>query len=276
MQRTQGSRSACSAILWALTLTGLLVACGEPVATPEPIYLKATGSMAMTPVLVDLATAFHERNPTVILEVEGLGSQFGLEALYAGEVDMASVSWLPAQPGPDWRVVAIARDGVVVVVHASNPVEGLGLLQLQDLFSGRVHDWIAVSDRGNRGGVQPVSRERGSGARVAFESLVMDDLEVTPLAVLVSSSPAVIEYVASHPGAIGYVALSEVSLEVKLLKVEGESATLEGVGEGSYPLTRELWLVTADPPPEALQAFLDFALSPAGQQIVGRHLGRIQ
>lgn len=260
-----------------LLLLVLLVACGEPVATPEPVFLQATGSTAMSPLLSELVAAFEESSPLISLEVSGLGTQFGLEALRAGEADLALVSWLPAELDPGWRATAIARDAIAIVVHPSNPVEGLGLLQLQDLFAGRVYEWVGVLGSARAlGTVQPVSREAGSGTRAAFEALVMVEREVTPLAVVAPSSRAVIEYIARDPHAIGYVSLGYVTSEVKVLEVEGELPSPLTAQQGSYPLTREFWLVTADPPLEAVQDFLDFALGQAGQQIVGRSYGRIK
>jgi phosphate transport system substrate-binding protein len=261
--------------VWLL-LAAVLAACGEPLATAEPVFLQATGSTAMSPLVSDLVTAFGEQSSPISLDVSGLGTQYGLEALGRGEADLALASWLPEDLGRGWRAVAIARDGIAVIVHPVNSVDGLGLLQLQDLFSGRKDGWEAVGGLRTQGVVQPVSREEGSGTRAAFETLVMDGRQVTPLAVVAPSSQAVVEYVASHPDAIGYVSMGYVSSRVKVLKIEGELPTPETAGRGSYPLTRELWLVTTDPPSEAVQRFLDFALSPAGQQIVGRRYGRIR
>ncbi len=257
-------------------MPSLVAACGEPVlSTPEPVFLQASGSMALAPLVEELAAAFHEREPLVHLEVSGLGTAYGLDALRRGEADLALVSWLPADLPADWRATAIARDGIAIVVHPGNPVDGLGLLQLQDLFGGRADEWQAVGVSLS-GAVQPVSREEGSGTRAAFEALVMGDRRVTPRAVVAPSDQAVVEYVAAHPGAIGYVGMVWASSGVKVLKVEGERPTPQGVERGSYALTRELWLVTAGPPSEAVQRFFDFALGQAGQQIVGQRYGRIR
>jgi phosphate transport system substrate-binding protein len=262
---------------YTLLLVLLLVACGEPVATPEPVFLQATGSTAMSPLLSELAAAFEESSPLISLEVSGLGTQFGLEALRSGEADLALVSWLPAELDSGWRATAIARDAIAIVVHPSNPVNRLGLLQLQDLFGGRVYEWAGVPGSARAlGTVQPVSREAGSGTRATFEALVMVEREVTPLAIVAPSSRAVIEYVARDPRAIGYVSIGYVTSEVKVLEVEGELPTPQTAQQASYPLTREFWLVTADPPLAAVQDFLDFVLGQAGQQIVGRRYGRIK
>ena len=262
--------------LCSLLLALLLAGCGEPLVTPQPVALQASGSMSLAPLVSDLAEAFRERSETITLGVTGLGTQFGLGALRAGEVDLALASYLPPGLEEQWRTTAVARDGIAIIVHPSNPIDGVGLLQLQDLFGGRTYEWLAVGGPISQGGVQAVSREDGSGIRATFEALVMIDRPVTPMAILVPSPEAVLEYVAEHAGAIGYVSMAQVTPNVKVLKVEGALPTPESASRGSYPLTHELWLVTADPPPEGVQAFVEFALSPAGQEIVGQRYGRVR
>lgn len=257
----------------ALAAVVLLVGCGDPLTTPEPLHLRAVGSPAMVPMAIDLLETFAEDKQSVTFEVSGGGTSFGLNALESGEADLALVSWLPAELHNRWRATAIARDGLAVIVHPSNSVSGLGLLQLRDLFSGRTLEWEAVPRSGSRGPVVPISREEGSGTRAAFEVMVMEELSVTPRAVVAPSDSSVADYVSDHPLAIGYVAMSQVDPGVKVIRVEGELPKPQTAGPASYPLTRELWLVTGDPPAKRLQEFVSFALGPAGQQIVEKRFG---
>jgi phosphate transport system substrate-binding protein len=272
-QRTRTNPIKLPVLLFAVAL---VVGCGEPMSTPEPVFLKAAGSTSMSPLVSDLVAAFSQRSPGIHLTVTGVGSQFGLDAVYAGECDLALVSWRPENLPAGWRATAIARDGIAVIVHPSNPVQGLGLLQIRDLFSGRAYEWAAIGGQAAQGPVQPVVREEGSGTRAAFETLVMEGLRITPRAIVVASSQAVVDYVAQHPDAIGYVSMAYVSSQVGVLKIEGESPAPETASRGSYALSRELWLVTADPPADAVQQFLAFALSPAGQQLTSRRYGKIR
>lgn len=254
----------------------LLSACGEPLATPELVFLRAGGSAAMVPLVLDLAEGFEAQHPTVSINVTGHGSQCGVEALESGEAEMALVSWLPADLAQGWRATAVARDGLAVIVHPDNPVDGLGLLRLQDLFSGRVYDWGAIEGHTADRPVQPVSRESGSGALAGFLAMVMEDRDLTPRAVVAPSAQAVLDYVSRYPGAIGYVAMNQVTADVNVLKIEGERPTPQSTAEGSYPLSRELWILSAEPSAAAVQGFLDYARGPAGQQIVGLEHGRIR
>ena len=99
-------RVTFSALLLVLIPASLLVACGEPLATPEPVFLRAAGSTSMSPLVAELADAFHEQYPLVSLDVHGLGTQYGLDALRAGEVDLALASWLPVDLESGWRATA--------------------------------------------------------------------------------------------------------------------------------------------------------------------------
>lgn len=247
----------------------------------------------MGPLVEALAQAYRERQPSVSLEVSGLepsgglGTAYGLRALRSGEIDLALASWLPPEGarddhplgpalGSDYKATAIARDGIAIIVHPNNPLDGVGLLQLRDLFGGRSDEWQALGRQMPDGLVQPVSREPESGDAAAFDRLVLDGMAVTPRALVALSGQAVVRAVAGDPLAIGYVSTTEVAPGVKILKVEGQLPSQEAIEAGSYPLTRELWLVMVAQPRAPVQRFVDFARSPAGQQVVANYAGRLR
>jgi phosphate transport system substrate-binding protein len=230
----------------------------------------------MRPLLHDLAEAYELQKPLHTIDIAALGTSHGLEALDLGNADFAMVSWLAPGSEASQRSTAIARDGIAIIVHPTNPIEGVGLLQLQDLFSGRTYEWKDIGGRTTQGPVQPVSREDGSGTREAFESLVMLDEKITPRAIVAPSAQAAVQHVAEQHNAIAYVSMAYVTPDVKTLAIEGELPTPETVREASYPLTRELWLVMDLTPSQAVEEFVHFVLSPAGQEIVGKSHGRLK
>lgn len=253
-----------------------MASCGQPAATPEPILLRVSGSTSMSSLVSELAEAYSLLSPMVALEVTGLGTELGLQDLIDGRADIGMASWLPAYAAADLKVIPIARDAIAVIVHPSNSQTELSLVELQDLYSGRVHTWRKAVGQQSGAPVQPVCREEGSGTRAAFEEMAMGDVRVTPRATIVHSSEAMVEYVAEHPDAIGYVSMGSVTADVKVLALEGQTPRPATAARGSYPLTRELWLVCSDPPADAVQAFLRYVLEPAGQQIAERSFGRIR
>ncbi len=276
MKLRMPARWAC-----ALLLLAYLEGCGQPagqepeVETPQPVLLQAAGSGALQPLLDDLMAARGTRAAGISLNRLISNSQLGWDSVLAGESDLGLVSWGEPPPGAALQTWRVARDGIAVVVHPSNPLTGLSLLQLRELFAGRIWEWRGVG-ADVAGGVQVISREQGSGTRAAFEALAMDGLRVTPTALVMPSGRSVVKTVAENPDAIGYVSMGLLSSEVKAIKVEGVLPGPLAVTQGRYPLSRDLTLVAPKPAAEAARALAEFALSPAGQEIVGQRYGRIR
>lgn len=252
----------------------LFSACGATVEPPKPVYLTAAGSTTMTPLVEELALAFQERQPSVTIEVDGGGSRLGQDLAAAGQTDLGLTSWLADGPPDGLQATVIARDGIALIVHPTNPITGLTLLQAHDLFAGRTAYWQELG--APLGPVQAVSREDGSGTRAAFESVVMAGDRVTLTALVMPNSQAVVDYVASDPTAIGYVSMGYVDGSVRPLPIEGLLPTPDNVSRGEYHLTRELILLSKPRAQPEVRGFLEFALSPAGQAIVARRYGRVR
>jgi phosphate transport system substrate-binding protein len=95
-----------------------------------------------------------------------------------------------------------------------------------------------------------------------------------------SGSKDVVALVSRTPCAIGYGGIAFATARVKTLAIsprKGEPAvtpSAETVIGGSYPIARPLYFYTATEPTGHVEEFLDWALSPAGQQVV-RELGLV-
>ena len=237
----------------------------------------------MQPLMEDLTQAYSGRHEYVTVDVQGGGSRLGITLASRGnQIDIGTASRTPTaedERDPETRAkrlwwTAIAQDGIALVVHPQNAVGGVTLPQAKDIFFGRILDWKEMG--GTAGEIVVVSREDGSGTREVFEEMVMGEKRVTLTAIVMSSSEAVIEYVARHPTAIGYVSMGHLSPQVKALPIEGVSPTPEDVQSGGYPLTRPLYLLTGQEPTGEMKAFIEFALSPAGQAIVGQRYSRLR
>jgi phosphate transport system substrate-binding protein len=105
---------------------------------------------------------------------------------------------------------------------------------------------------------------------------VMQGDRVTPTALVMPNSQAVVDYVARDPHAIGYVSMGYVGDRVRAVAVEGLVPNPQNVSRAEYNLTRDLVILTRPAAPDAARAFLDFILSPAGQAIVGQRYGRVR
>jgi phosphate transport system substrate-binding protein len=270
-----GLRRPPTAIFYLLaTILIFLPACLATVTPPPPVVLNAAGSTSLAPLLADLAAVYSAQQPHITFDIQSGGSQLGQMLVESGRVDMGMISW-PAQNLPGtMRSIPIARDAVAIILHPDNKIESLSLVEVQDIFSGRLLNWREVD--GLAGPIQVVSREDGSGTRAAFETLVMADERVTPTAIVLPNSQAVVDYVAQHAGAVGYVSLALVTEKVYAVPLEGIPPTLDSLTGGNYPLTRELSLLVPRQSQPELAKFVEFSLSPAGQAIVAAKWGPVR
>ena len=244
--------------------------------------------------MVNLALAWAEAygrlHPEVQIAVTGGGSGTGIAALINGTVDMANAS-RPIKAEERAQAEAngivpvehvVAGDAIAIVVHPSNPVDGLTIPQLAAIFSGKITNWRQVG--GEDRPIVLLSRESNSGTHVFFLEEVVrqgrkdDKTLFSPDTLLMPSSEGISAEVRQNPNAIGYDGLGYVTPDQKVLAVasaEGQPyvlPTVETVKDGSYPIARELYIYTAGEPQGAIREYLDWIVGPEGQAIV-RELG---
>ncbi len=264
-----------SSIFYLPSTIFFLAACVATVTPPPPpVVLKVAGSTSMEPLLTELATAYTAQYPQVTFDIQGGGSQLGQTLAEAGQVDLGLVSLSPPHLAENVQLVPIARDAIAIVLHSQNKLADLSLIELRDIFSGRLLNWQEVA--GLESSIQVVSREDGSGTRAAFEAMVMDGQPVTPTAMVLPNSQAVIDFVAQNPNAIAYVSSAFVDDRVYAVPIEGVTPTLENLTSGSYLLTRDLAVVVPKQGKPEVDKFLEFILAPAGQAIVTTRWGQVR
>ncbi len=241
--------------------------------------LRIAAPRSLTPQLAEVAEAFRARQPEVSVQIDSADAALAADMLRRGEVEIAAMTWLSPDLPATWTTTPIAWDAVVLIVHADNPLSGLTMLQARRIFAGWAWRWEDV------GGVsfapeeaepiQVVSREEGAGTRSFFERQVMAGEAVTLTALVIPNSSAVVDYVASHRNAIGYVSMSEVDARVRVVPLEGVTPMPETVSTSGYHLAYPVYLATRQRS-AAAQSFIDFVLSPGGQALLGEHYGRVR
>ncbi|HJH27548.1 MAG TPA: hypothetical protein C5S37_12495 [Methanophagales archaeon] len=169
---------------------------------------------------------------------------------------------------PDLKPVGIGKDSVAIVVHPSNGVSELTMAQASKIFSGEIKNWKEVG--GADEAIRVITREEGSGTREVFEKFVMkpSEKEIAGAASVKPSNGEVRATVSGDEKSIGYLSLGYVDPSVKALKIDGVEATVENVLSDKYPIVRTLYLITKGEPSELEKAFIDFALSDEGQNVV--------
>lgn len=241
----------------------------EPVVTPALTgRITFAGSTTVQPLAAKLGEAFTTLHPGLDLEIAAGGSTVGIEAVHQGTVDigMASRALKPAeQEGIEIHPIAV--DVIAVVVHPSNPLHNLSLEQLQAIYRGEITNWEAVG--GTPGPITVVVRDQNSGTRGAFDDIVLkgEAPQAQGLALALTAGDMA-ALVAQTPHAIGYVGFGNLEPTLKLVAIDGVMPTEAAAQSGAYRLVRPLLLLTGPLTQPQARAFVEFAVSPAGQQVV--------
>jgi phosphate transport system substrate-binding protein len=236
----------------------LITGCApQPVTvTREPVMLHLVAAAPCKPLVERAAEVYESTRPWVTTELQVFNTTVAEEVLREGGADVAFLSWLWDNEGngngPLWTE-RFARDGVAVIVHPELPLTEVGLSQLREIFLGRLQ---------TRDGVPfvVVSRQTGSGTRAAFERIALGGESATLNAVVVPTSESMVDYVASTPGAIGYVSTERLDDGVRVLAIDGVMPTEETIADGSYPLWRPLYLASKGEPSGEAREFAQWLL----------------
>ncbi|TPG62323.1 PstS family phosphate ABC transporter substrate-binding protein [Hymenobacter nivis] len=109
------------------------------------------------------------------------------------------------------RTTRIGIDGLAIVLHPSNPDSLLTINQLRDIFTGKSTTWSQISNQKKLGDINIVfDASRSSTARFMRDSLAKG-APLTTRVFAASSNPALLDYVANHPNAIGVVGVNWIS-----------------------------------------------------------------
>lgn len=251
----------------ALTAAG----CGAGEAAPP---LRIDGSVGVRPLVEVLAGEYRERNPAAVVELgEGLGSSERLRALAEGEIDIALASHglVPEEIARQgMEIHEIARVAVVFGANSGVSVSGITESQVCDVFGGRVTNWreLGGPDLPIATFVRPpeeVDDEVVAEHLPCWSGLGRESVRVYP-----DPSELAAE-LAATPGGLGVTTMTLVEQSggrILPLALDGVAPDAENVRSGAYELVREFFLVTMDPPPPHVAAFLDFIRSPEGEAVI--------
>lgn len=284
-----------------LTLIGLLLLCltllaacgGRPDRSSESgatQTIENKGSDTMVNLALAWAEAYAEVRPEVRISVTGGGSGTGIAAMINGTVAVANASRkMKPEEMDEARANGIepvehiiAGDAIAVVLHPSNPVDGLSIAQLSAIFTGQITNWHQVG--GEDRPIVLLSRESNSGTHVYFlervvrEGIKNDDRLFSPDTLLMPSSEGISNEIRQNPNAIGYDGLGYVTSDQKTLCIIDEPGdpcvppAAETVQDGTYAIARPLFMYTAGQPTGVIREYLDWILGPEGQALV-RELG---
>lgn len=239
-----------------------------PATVPAGTTLRIDGSTSMVGITEGLKNSFEQQFPNATVNTAAQGTDKGIEALLNGNADLAAISRpLTAQEQQQGLVaVSVAQDAIALVVGLNNPFRtGLTTEEVYNIFTGQIINWSSLG--GADAEIQVINRPPESGTRQAFQDMVLDGANFgnTPNFTTQERDATTPILRALGNNGISYATYTQVVNQQTVRVVAIEGLTPEAA---NYPYQRSLSYVYQEPASLAVQAFLGFAQSPRGQQII--------
>jgi len=244
--------------------------------------ITVKGSDTMVILAQRWAEAYMTEHPGVTVQVTGGGSGVGISALINGTTDVCNAS-RPMKPSEREKLkqrfntlgveIKAARDGLSLYLNETNTVNELSLEQIKLIYLGKITSWKEVGGPDTR--IVVYGRENSSGTYVYFKDNVLGGADFTASMQSMPGTAAVVNAVAKDKNAIGFGGAAYAK-GVKFAKVKATASspayepTEENIKSGVYPITRFLFMYTRSKPTGALKNYIDWILSPEGQQLVAK------
>ena len=269
-------------VVCCLSSAILLLAC-RATPTPAPsIHFKIGTADSTQYIARETANAYRRAHPTTTFDFFTSNSTMALRQLAFQQFDFAFVERNPRADELE-RAQATAfelgRDGVIVIVHPSNPLTNLTRTDLQKIFTGEFSLWseLGIALPNGRDEIQVLMREEGAGTRVVMEENILQGERITLTALLQPTNLDMLDYVAEHPNAIGYVAANiwNENSRTRALSIDTVAPTRANIQNKTYPLTQTVFLIAPRTPNETIASFIEFLASNEGRATLYQRITEI-
>ena len=279
--------------LLPLLATLLFVSCTETDDLTSG-RIAVVGSESVWRVMDDEAREFMAMYGKATVRAVGVGSVDGLRTLFETPIAKETLLAVSARPLTDVELAAakkqgfdpkeykIARDGIAIIVNSANPVSGLTLDQVRDIFSGRTRNWHEL--KGQDLPIKVIFGQPSSATYQQMSDSVLKGDGLAPGTQNCQSMFDIIKAVAADKAAIGYCGSTylyrdwlakppdpEPGIKALALARSADSDTLppdQGtIYDGSYVLGRDIYLIARREPKGIVSGFITFVMSAKGQQI---------
>ncbi|TDF39633.1 phosphate ABC transporter substrate-binding protein PstS family protein [Alteromonadaceae bacterium M269] len=257
----------------------------------------SVGSDTLASLMTFWAEGFKQQYPNVNIQIQASGSSTAPPALTEGTANIgpmsrplkpSEISYFVEKYGYEPTVLKVAIDAIAVFVNKQNALDGLSLKQLDSLFSvtrycgygQQIKRWRELNpESSSKGVIELYGRNSVSGTYGLFKQVALCNGDFKAEVNEQPGSAAVVQSVAYSKQAIGYAAFGYKTAGVRMLplSIDKESyihPTTQTIADGSYPLSRFLYLVVnkapSTPLPRLEKEFIRYILSSQGQNIVKR------
>ena len=268
-------------LLWMshAVLAGILfltmIGCESSESVQIPVKLVITGSSTLAPLVADIGKRYESIHGGVRVDVQTGGSSRGLADVRQGLAAIGMMSRPLHTTEQDVMSIPIARDGITMIVHRTNPVTALQNNQIVNLYTGKIRNWKEIG--GMDAPVTVITKAEGRGTLSLFLTYFQLQNVDIRAHVVVGDNEQGIKTVAGNPHAIAYVSIGTAEFEaehgvpIKLLPIRNIPASLDNLQNGTFPLSRALLLVTNFTPTTLAKDFIHFTQSAAVYDLITQH-----
>lgn len=258
--------------------------------------LSTVGSDTLATLMTLWAEAFNSFYPRLNIQIQTAGSSTAPPALAVGSANLGpmsremkndEISAFEDQYGYKPTAFPVAVDALAVMVNKDNPIKGLSMEQVDAIFSEtlkcgagkEIETWgdAGVAAWGAKT-IQLYGRNSVSGTYSYFKEHALCKGDFKSNVNEQPGSASVVQSVTTSVNGIGYSGLgySTSGVRVVPLAKKGSTdyidATAENALNGTYPLTRYLFIYVNKRPNQPLppleMEFLKMVLSKEGQEVV--------
>jgi phosphate transport system substrate-binding protein len=243
-----------------------------PATVAKGSVVKVGGATSMVQINQSLKAGFEKKFPGVQALTIASSSGKGLTDLAAGSINVTAISreLTAAEKSQGLVSVPITQDKIAIVVGIDNdylPGTGLTSEQITKIFTGKSKNWSDVGGKSQP--IRPILRPNTSGTHLSFQEIGLKGQSFGS-----SGNFKVLERDATTPllqtlgtDGIGYATFAQVANQsiVRVLEIDGINPQF-----ANYPYRRTLAYVYKGTPNDAVKAFLGFATSEEGQQLINQ------
>lgn len=186
------------------------------------------------------------------------------------------------------REMKIAKDAIAVIINPENTDTLLSVAELKGILMGGLNRWDQVGKKSGKGDIELIFDNNKSSILQYVLDSISHSPELSKNAYALDSTVDVVNYVATHRNAMGFIGVSLVSdsddsTQMSFLKrvnivalSKSDQPTADNsykpyqayIYNGEYPLIRDVWAINAEPRNGLATGFTAFLASDRGQRII--------
>lgn len=259
-----------------------LATCRATPTPPPPVHLRIGTADSTQYIARETANAYRRAHPSTTFDFYTSNSTTALRQLSFNQFDIAFIERNPHSDELErakGTALELGRDGVFVIVNPANPLQNVSRDDLHKILTGELNLWsqLGIAPPNGRDDIQVLMREEGSGMRAVIEENILQGGRVTPTALLQPTNLKMLDYVADHANAIGYVAANiwDGNTRTHAIGIDNVAATRGNIRAGTYPLLQSVFLIVPQEANTDVSSFVEFLAGTEGREALYKRIAEI-